>query len=116
MIDKTHTLPVTKQCRLLGLNRSTAYYRPKATSAEADLALMRRIDRIHMRYPFLGSHRIPDELETDGLGTDNGRVNRKCVQRLMREMGIGRVPVLRRCIRSHEPRCQTRPTRSIPIA
>ncbi len=94
MIDKAHTLSVTKQCRLLGLNRSTAYYRPKPTSAEADLALMRRIDRIHMRYPFLGSRRIPDELELDGLGTDsadpgaNDRVNRKCVQRLMREMGI----------------------------
>ncbi len=58
MIDKTHTLPVTTQCRLLGLNRSTAYYRPKPTSAEADLPLMRRIDRIHMRYPFLGSRRI----------------------------------------------------------
>ncbi len=90
MIDKTHTLPVTTQCRLLRLNRSTAYYRPKPTStgAEADLALMRRIDRIHMRYPYLGSRRIPDELELDGLGTGNDRVNRKRVQRLMRQIGV----------------------------
>lgn len=87
MIDKTRTLPVAKQCRLLGLNRSTAYYQPVPTP-DADLALMRRIDRIHMRYPFMGSRRIPDELELDDVETDNGRINRKRVQRLMRVMGI----------------------------
>jgi putative transposase len=87
MIDKTRTLPVTTQCRLLGLNRSTAYYQPVPTP-DADLALMRRIDRIHMRYPFMGSRRIPDELELDDVETDSGRINRKRVQRLMRVMGI----------------------------
>lgn len=102
MIDKTRTLPVTTQCRLLDLNRSTAYYQPAPTS-EADLEansleLMRRIDRIHMKYPFMGSRRIPDELELDGVETDeansleanslHGPINRKRVQRLMRQMGI----------------------------
>ena len=47
MIDKAHTLSVTKQCRLLGLNRSTAYYRPKPTPPYGG-ALIRRIARIHL--------------------------------------------------------------------
>jgi putative transposase len=45
MIDRTHALPVTRQCQVLGLARSTAYYTPKAVSPD-DLALMRRIDEL----------------------------------------------------------------------
>ena len=49
MIDRTHDLPVVRQCQLLALARSTAYYTPEPTSPE-DLALMRRIDELHLEY------------------------------------------------------------------
>jgi putative transposase len=81
-IQSAHELSKARRCELLGLSRSTAYYRPSPVS-EQDLALMRLIDEIHLEYPFYGSRRIRDELDTRGH-----RVNRKRVQRLMREMGI----------------------------
>ena len=77
-----HPLSVVRQCHLLEVPRSSFYYRPAPASAE-DLDLMRRIDAIHLAYPFLGSRRVQDELGRDGL-----RVNRKKVRRLMRTMGI----------------------------
>ncbi len=52
MIDRTHDLPLTRQCRILDLARSTAYYTPMPTSAE-DLALMRRMDGLHLEDPFV---------------------------------------------------------------
>lgn len=51
MIDRTHDLPVTRQCQILQLARSTAYYEAVPISAE-DLALMRRIDELHLEHPF----------------------------------------------------------------
>ena len=81
-IQSAHELTKVRRCELLGLPRSTAYYRPEPVSA-SDLALMRLIDEIHLEFPFYGSRRIRDELDTRGH-----RVNRKRVQRLMREMGI----------------------------
>ena len=77
-----HPLSVARQCRLLAVPRSSFYYRPAPAPAE-DLDLMRRIDAIHLAYPFLGSRRVQDELGREGL-----RVNRKRIQRLMRTMGI----------------------------
>ena len=77
-----HPLSVVRQCRLLEVPRSSFYYRPAPVSAE-DLDLMRRIDAIHLDYPFLGSRRVQDELDRAGL-----RVNRKKIRRLMRTMGI----------------------------
>jgi putative transposase len=71
-----------RQCELLDLARSTAYYRPEPTS-EADLALMRRIDELHLKWPFLGARRLRDLLNTDGF-----EVGRKHVGTLMRKMGI----------------------------
>ncbi len=71
MIDRAHRLPVKKQCELLEVNRSSIYYRPKGSS-EADLALARRIDELHVERPFLGSRRIQDQLDREGV-----RVNRK---------------------------------------
>jgi putative transposase len=53
MIDRTHDLPVARQCQVLSLARSTADYRPQETS-EADQALMRRIDELHLEHPFAG--------------------------------------------------------------
>lgn len=81
-IQSAHDLTKRRRCELLGLARSTAYYQP-APISEADLALMRLIDEIHLRYPFYGSRRIRDELDTQGH-----RVSRKKIQRLMRQMGI----------------------------
>ena len=83
MVDRTHTLPVTHQCQLLSLNRSTVYYRPVTEISEEDLRLMRRIDEMHLKRPYYGSRRIRDELNETGY-----KINRKRVQRLMRLMGI----------------------------
>jgi putative transposase len=82
MVSKEHVLPVTRQCKLLSLNRSTYYYQAKSVS-ETDLKLMRRIDEMHLKRPFYGSRRIRDWLWEEGHD-----INRKKVQRLMREMGI----------------------------
>jgi putative transposase len=82
MIDKDIRLPVTRQCKLLNLNRSTVYYQ-KADVSDEDLALMRRIDEMHLQRPFYGSRRLRDWLQDEGYG-----VGRKRVRRLMRLMGI----------------------------
>jgi len=81
-IHAEHALPKTRRCELLDVARSTAYYRPEPFSEE-DRVLMRLIDEIHLQWPFYGSRRIRDELESDGHS-----VNRKRVQRLMRQMGL----------------------------
>jgi len=65
MIDRTHDLPVSRQCQILSLTRSTAYYRPQETS-EAELVLMRRIDELHLVYPFAGSRMLRDLLKQEG--------------------------------------------------
>ena len=75
-------LSVRRQCALLNLARS-GVYRPKPVTAADDLALMRRIDELHLELPFYGSRRMMFELNKEGRG-----VNRKRVQRLMRVMGI----------------------------
>ena len=82
LIHEGHALPKMRRCELLAVARSTAYYRPEPLDEE-DLALMRLIDEIHLQYPFYGSRRIRDELEDRGHS-----VNRKRVQRLMRQMGL----------------------------
>jgi putative transposase len=81
-IHTAHELPKTRRCELLGVARSSAYYRPKLIEQE-DLVLMRLIDEIHLRLPFYGSRRIRDELEEHGH-----TVNRKRIRRLMRQMGL----------------------------
>lgn len=81
-IDRVHALPLTKQCQLVEVSRSSIYYQPVLVSGE-DQALMQIIDEIHLKRPFLGSRRIQDELIDLGH-----QVNRKKVQRLMRLMGI----------------------------
>jgi len=75
-------LPVVAQCQLLKVARSTVYYRPVAADPD-DLAMMRRIDELHLAYPFYGSRRMAVVLRDDGW-----LVNRKRVQRLMRLMGL----------------------------
>ena len=75
-------LSVRRQCALLNLARS-GVYRPKPVIGAGDLALMRRIDELHLQLPFYGSRRMAFELNKEDRG-----VNRKRVQRLMRVMGI----------------------------
>ena len=83
MIDPAKDdLSVRRQCELLALSRS-GVYRPKSDAAADVLALMRRIDVLHLELPFYGSRRMMFELNKDGPA-----VNRKRVQRLMRMMGI----------------------------
>ena len=76
-------LPVTRQCELLALPRSHVYYERAPSVSEADLALMRLLDELHLKYPFMGSRRLRDELAKRGHP-----INRKRVQRLMRLMGL----------------------------
>lgn len=75
-------LSVRRQCTLLNLARS-GVYRPKPVIDADDLAVMRRIDELHLELPFYGSRRMTFEFNKEGRG-----VNRKRVQRLMRVMGI----------------------------
>jgi len=82
MIDRGHKLPVTTQSQVLRLVRSTANYQSEPVSAE-DLALMRRIDELHLEYPFAGSRMLRDLLVQHGV-----RVGRRHVRTLMRRMGI----------------------------
>ena len=80
-------LSVKLQTELLGLNRTSLYYRPIAPSAE-ELALKNRIDEIYTAHPFFGSRKLVTVLGWAGI-----HINRKAVQRHMQEMGIaGIVP------------------------
>ena len=82
-LDRAHpVLSIRRQCVLLSVARS-GVYRPPPANDDADLALMRRIDKLFMTWPFLGSRRLAEMLRAEGC-----RVNRKRVQRLMRLMGI----------------------------
>src|SRR4051812_8857114 len=77
-----HELPLSLQAELLSLSRSSLYYQPVVPSAE-EVALKHRIDALYTAYPFYGSRRITAQLQREGL-----TLNRKAVQRHMREMGI----------------------------
>jgi len=81
MIDRTHKLAVSQQCSRLGLARSTAYYTPREVSAE-DLALMRRIDELHLEYAFAGARMLRDLLRREGF-----QARRKHIATLMARMG-----------------------------
>ncbi len=82
MIKREKSVPITRQCELLDLSRSSVYYSPVPVSAK-DLELMRQIDEIHLQYPFYGSRKIRNELWKRGYD-----ISRDKVRRLMRRMGI----------------------------
>ena len=82
MICRDRPVSITQQARLLGMSRSAVYYLPRPPSA-ADLALMRRIDEIHLEHPFMGSRQIVRVLRREGL-----QVGRLHVRTLMRKMGL----------------------------
>lgn len=73
---------VRRQCELVAVNRSSLYYTPVQTDDE-ELALMRRIDELHLKHPFFGSRMMTQTLKMHGR-----LINRKRVQRLMRLMGL----------------------------
>jgi putative transposase len=82
MIARSHDLPITLQTRELGISRGAVYYRPRQVS-DADLALMRRIDELHLELPFAGSRMLRDLLAGEGI-----EVGRLHVATLMKRMGI----------------------------
>lgn len=82
MIDRAHPLPLTRQSKILELSRSSLYYEAVPTCAR-DLELMRLIDETHLKYPFMGSRSIRDELQDMGH-----QVGRQHVSTLMKKMGI----------------------------
>jgi putative transposase len=82
MIDRSHELALATQARLLGIARSTVYREAQPVSA-SDLTVMRRIDELHLDYPFAGSRMLRAMLVNEGIaiGRAHGRT-------LMRRMGI----------------------------
>jgi putative transposase len=82
-LDRDHRhLSVRRQCAMLGIARSGVYRLPRPANDDA-LALLRRIDELFTRWPFLGSRRMTAMLRAEGR-----TINRKRVRRLMRRMGI----------------------------
>jgi putative transposase len=82
MIDREHDLALTRQAKILKLSRSGLYYRPRPVPP-ADLAVMRRIDELHLNYPFAGSRMLRDLLRGEGVA-----IGRQRVARMMKRMGI----------------------------
>jgi putative transposase len=82
MIDRGHGLPLARPAKLLKLSRSSLYYEPLPVPA-AELAIMRRIDALHLDYPFAGSRMLRDLLRSEGVV-----IGRDRVATLMRRMGI----------------------------
>ena len=82
MIDRDHKLPITRQAELLGISRGAVYYLPRPIS-QAELALMRRIDQLHLDHPFMGARQLRRQLAREGA-----HVGRRHVGTLMRLMGI----------------------------
>jgi putative transposase len=82
MIDRAHDLPISKQAEALNISRGSVYYLPRPVS-EADLAIMRRLDRLHLEFPFAGSRMLRGLLAAEGC-----KVGRRHVKTLMQRMGI----------------------------
>lgn len=82
MIDRKHDLPITRQAKALSISRGSVYYLPRPVSA-ADLAIMRRMDELHLDYPFAGSRMLRDLLNAEGVV-----IGRRHVATLMKRMGI----------------------------
>src|SRR5271168_2670769 len=81
MIDRAHDLPITKQAEALNISRGSVYYLPRPV-LEADLAIMRRLDRLHLELPFAGSRMLRGLLAADGC-----KIGRRHVKTLMKRMG-----------------------------
>lgn len=82
MIDREHALSITRQAEALGISRGSVYYLPRPVG-EADLKLMRRIDELHLEYPFAGARMLRDLLRPEGF-----KAGRRHIGTLMAKMGI----------------------------
>src|SRR5215213_895029 len=82
MIDHSHALAITKQAQALGISRGSVYYRPRPVPT-ADLAIMRRMDELHLEFPFAGSRMLRDLLNQEGID-----IGRRHGLTLMKRMGI----------------------------
>ena len=82
MIDRKHDLSITKQAEVLRISRGSVYYLPRPVS-ESDLAIMRRLDLLHLEFPFAGARMLKGLLSADGC-----QIGRRHVKTLMRRMGI----------------------------
>jgi putative transposase len=82
MIDRSHDLSITKQAKALNISRGSVYYLPRPVP-EADLAIMRRLDRLHLEFPFAGSRMLRGLLAAEGC-----KIGRRHAKTLMRRMGI----------------------------
>jgi len=82
MIDRDHNLTITKQAAALNISRGSVYYLPRPVSA-ANLALMRRIDELHLEFPFAGSRMLRGLLAAEGC-----KLGRRHIKTLMKRMGI----------------------------
>ncbi|WP_186109756.1 IS3 family transposase [Burkholderia gladioli] len=82
MIDRTHVLPIAQQARLVGVARSSVYYRPRPVS-EADQLPMRRIDELHLEFPFAGARMLARLARREGH-----EIGRRRVRTLMKRMGV----------------------------
>lgn len=82
MIDRSDDLPVSRQAKALGISRGSVYYLPRPVSAE-DLVVMRRLDKLHLEFPFAGSRMLQGFLVREGY-----RIGRRHVATLMKRMGI----------------------------
>ncbi|MCI2811262.1 IS3 family transposase [Eoetvoesia caeni] len=82
MIDRTHALPVSRQAKLVGIARSSVYYQARPVG-DRDLMLMRRIDELHLEFPFAGARMLARLLRRDGY-----EVGRRHVRTLMKRMGV----------------------------
>ena len=82
MIDREHDLPITQQAEVLRISRGSVYYLPRPVP-DADVAIMRRLDRLHLEFPFAGSRMLRGLLAAEGC-----KIGRRHVKTLMRRMGI----------------------------
>jgi putative transposase len=82
MIDRAHDMPITKQAEVLRISRGSVYYLPRPVPA-TDLEVMRRLDRLHLEFPFAGSRMLRGLLAAEGC-----KIGRRHVKTLMRRMGI----------------------------
>ncbi|HWK61928.1 MAG TPA: IS3 family transposase [Eoetvoesiella sp.] len=82
MIDRTHALPVSRQAKLVGIARSSVYYQARPVN-DRDLMLMRRIDELHLEFPFAGARMLARLLRREGH-----EVGRRHVGTLMKRMGV----------------------------
>ena len=82
MIAREHDLSITRQAEIVGISRGSVYYLPRPVPA-SDLEIMRRLDRLHLEFPFAGSRMLRGLLAAEGC-----KVGRRHVRTLMKRMGI----------------------------